>query len=59
MMPEATSPRSSPPDPRGLTGAAVESRLTEVGFNESLPHKRQAFVVQLLRRFASPLVAIL
>ena len=43
----------------GLSGLEAQALLLAVGPNEPVPKPRQRLVVQLLRRFASPLVAIL
>ena len=47
------------PDARGLTTAEAEALLAEFGPNEPTPAPRATLVLQVLRRFASPLVAIL
>jgi Mg2+-importing ATPase len=44
---------------RGLTERDAEVRRASVGPNEPSPHREQRILVQLVRRFASPLVAIL
>lgn len=46
-------------DVRGLTEADVAERRASFGANEPTVHARQRLIVELLRRFTSPLVAIL
>jgi Mg2+-importing ATPase len=43
----------------GLSEAEAQTRLARYGPNEPVVHHKQALIVQLLRRFATPLVAIL
>jgi len=45
--------------PLGLSRSEAEARLAAFGPNEPVPQERQRLVIQILRRFASPLVAIL
>lgn len=45
--------------PRGLTGEEARRRLARFGPNEPAAARREAAVVQVLRRFANPLVSIL
>jgi Mg2+-importing ATPase len=43
----------------GLSEKQAEERLLEIGPNEPISTKKEALLVQIARRFASPLVAIL
>ena len=49
----------TPPDVHGLTSDEAATRLVEYGPNEPVTRRRSSAIVQFLRLFANPLVAIL
>ncbi len=45
--------------PKGLTGEEAQERLEEYGYNEPAKRKKRTIFVQIISKFANPLVAVL